>query len=243
MYFISGFVFIYFISSPFSHWRGELRKERDVQTSLRDFCSSLSVGERRIRVSHLPVWLISAALNISNNFWGWEICGFLWVLGESCLNQWQRQLQLLSGLASGAKLCNFYSKIVGKFAGVDALQWLLSTLPCLQALLLGTSLPRGGKAGARGGDRLRDNVPAGIHLCTTLTAGSFSSNSSPAKRSWGDRDRWGLWKVMSPPSIRLWSLRNDPKTQRGHSWCAVLEASLAQQIFTSLLPLLMPGLC
>lgn len=111
--------------SPFNHWRGKLRKERDVQTSLRDFCSSLSVGERRIRVSHLPLWLISAVLNISNNFWGWEICGFLWVLGESCLNQWQRQLQLLSGLASGAKLGNFYSKFVWKFAGVDALQLLL----------------------------------------------------------------------------------------------------------------------
>lgn len=74
--------------------------------------SSPSVGKRRIHVSHLPIWLISGGLNISNNFWGWEICGFLWVLGESCLNQWQRQLQLLSGLASGAKLCNFYSKFV-----------------------------------------------------------------------------------------------------------------------------------
>lgn len=38
MYFISRIVFIYFISSPFSHWRGKLRKERDVQTSLGDFC-------------------------------------------------------------------------------------------------------------------------------------------------------------------------------------------------------------
>lgn len=118
-----------------------------------------------------------------------------------------------------------------------------SILPWLQAILWGTFPPRGSKAGARGGDaRLSDNVPAGIHLCRTHPGGSFSRDFSPGNRSCGGRDRRGLWKMMSPRFTPLWSLRNDPKTQRVSSSHASLEASSAQQTFSFLLPLLIPGL-
>lgn len=206
MYFISRIVFIYFISSPFSHWRGELRKEREVQTKSEGFLhSSLSVAKRRIRVSHLPVWLTSGALNISNNFWGWEICGFLWVLGESCLNQWQRQLLLLSGLASGAKLCNFYSELVAMWENLEV--WMLCRLllfhTALTPSLAFRNFPSQRKQGkARGGGWGSVTAPC-RNSPLQSTGDSFSRNFCPPKRSCGDRDRWGLWKMMSPPFILL----------------------------------------
>lgn len=98
---------------------------------------------------------------------------------------------------------------VGRFAGVDALQ--VVALPWLQFILLGLFLSREGDQGSG-----------------TMSLQEFTDrrNFSPAKRSCGYRDRWGLWKMMSPHFILLWSLRN-PKTQNFvEFWSFLVSADL-----------------